>query len=414
MKTSKQASCQLLRCTAAALVAMSLWLSQAYCQIPFEGISHQKLITVRATIKNSLGKPVGGAALSVENQGGRPVDNPDMVYYMSSETGKIGIQYLKAPTRYFVTASAVGYFDSTPQKISALHDANLKFVLKKNPKYVLVRPVAIPNYAVMPNLGAPRVVQKTSGPVQKAVIVFISPVNGFHRSIHLSVAPLPSGLSATLNPAVVSTKSRPVVSTASREVRSQLVFRVASTVRPGQYKVDLLSKPTGSHRTRHCSFSLIVLPAVHDTQFKIAQREAGLEIIPGGQARTVTLTLHPGAGFHGPVKLRLQNDPAAPLLDTPTLSQNTLDSDHPVSTLTLRLGPHAAEGFHNFLITATASTGTQTLLLPVFVLPHTYGAVPMPTTERPGQPASPLAEGPEEMTRHDMNETEDKPSRYHP
>lgn len=413
MKITNNPPSRLLCFITAAFAVTPLCLKQAHSQ-DINGLPPPvKLITVRATIKNSSGKPLQGIALIARNQSGTVVEEPSYTVHVSGMTGQTYTKLPVASGFYFVAVQTHGYMPSPRQKISGLHDANLKFVLKRNPKDVFVRPVAIPNYVVMPNLGAPHVVQKASGAVQKSVIVCISPDNGFHRSIHLSVAPLPFGLSATFNPAVVSTPLGDVRSHASRDVRSQLVFRVAPTIRPGQYKVDLLSKPMGSHRTRHWPFSLTVLPAVHDTQFRIAQSETGLEIIPGGQARTVTLTLHPGAGFSGPVKLRLQNDPAAPLLDTPTLSQNTLDADHPVSTLTFRLGPHAAEGFHNLLINATAPTGTQTLLLPVNVLSHTYGAMPMPATERPGRPAPPLDEGPEEMTRHDMNETEDKPSRHH-
>lgn len=402
MKTSGVRLRELLCSTLAAVMVLSSCLSRGQCQVSI------KVITLQATVKDTSGHPVQGATIIVTDKNKAIVEDPYLNLVYSGAGGLTNAQVPVVSATYFVTIRALGYFSPPAQKISGLHDASLKFVMRRNPKDAFVRPVAVPNYVVMPDLGVPRVVQKTSGPVQKAVIVFISPDNGFHRNIHLSVAPLPSGLSATFNPAVVPIKPPDVRSRARRDVRSQLVFRVASTVRPGQYKVDLLSKPTGSHRTRHWPFSLTVLPAVQDTQFKIAQSEQGLEILSGGPARTVTLTLHPGAGFDGPVKLRLQNDPAAPLLNAATLSQNTLDPSHPVSTLTLRVARHAPEGIHNFLILATAPTGTQTLLLPITVLPDTGGAVS--AIERPEQPAPPLDEGPEVMIRHDMKPPKNKSS----
>lgn len=408
MKTSGVRRGGLLCSILVAVMVLSSCLSRGRCQVSV------KVIRLTATVKDTSGHPIQGAVIIVTDRNKAIVEDPYLNLYSSGKGGLTNAQVPAVSTNYFVTIRALGYFSPPPQRISGLHYANLKFVMRRNPKDAFVRPVAVPNYNVQTNFFAPSVVQKTNGPVQKNVIVFISPFNDFHRNIHLSVAPLPSGLSATFNPAVVPIKPPDVHSLAAREVRSQLVFHVASTIRPGQYKVDLLSRPTGSHRIRHWPFSLIVLPAAHDTKFKVAQSEAGLEIIAGGQARTVTLALHSGSGFSGPVKLRVQNDPNAPLLDIPTLSQNTLDSNHPISTLTLRLGPHTAEGYHNLLITATASTGTQTLLLPVEVLSYTYGAVPMPTTERPGQPAPPLDEGPEVMIRHDMTGTEKKPIYHRP
>ncbi len=406
MKTSGIKLHGLLCSTLVAFIVLSSCLSRGQCQV------FVKVIRLTATVKDTSGHPIQGAVIIVTDKNKAIVEDPYLNLVYSGAGGQTHAQVPVVSATYFVTIRALGYFSPPAQKISGLHDTNLKFVLKRNPRDVFVRPVAIPNYVVMPNLGAPRVVQKTSGPVQKSVIVFVSPFNGFHRNIHLSVAHLPHGLSATFNPAVVLIKRPDVRSQAARDVRSQLIFRVAPTVRPGQYKVDLLSTPTGSHRTRHWPFSLAVLPAVQDTGFKIAQSEAGLDIIPGGQARTVTLTLHPGAGFQGPVKLHLQNDPAAPLLDTPTFSQNTLDAAHPVSTLTFRLGPHTAEGFHNLLVFATAPTGMQTILLPVSIVPHTPGAAFIPAIEE--QPAPPLDEAPEVMIRHDMENTQDKPSRHRP
>lgn len=97
-----------------------------------------KLITVRATISDSYGKPPAFAMLRALDQYGNGVENPDLVVHISSN-GKFETQYPKSAKHYFVTASAAGCFDSVPQKISGLHDASLKFVLKRRPKAIKPR-----------------------------------------------------------------------------------------------------------------------------------------------------------------------------------------------------------------------------------------------------------------------------------
>jgi len=93
----------------------------------------QKLITVRATVRDSAGKPPLSAVMEVEDKHGWPAGSPNLAALVSSN-GKLDNQYLQSPAHYFVTVSAQGCFTSAPQEISGLHDANLTFVLKRRPK----------------------------------------------------------------------------------------------------------------------------------------------------------------------------------------------------------------------------------------------------------------------------------------
>lgn len=271
-----------------------------------------------------------------------------------------------------------------------------------------VETAASPDYNLFADPSASDVTQKAGGTVPVAVGVRVLPINGFRTDIGLSAADLPPGVSAAFRPAVVST--------ASGNVRSRLTLSVSGTVRPGLYLVDVQSKVAGSHLTRHTPLSLLISPPVRAAGFTLTVSPDGMDIEPGDARQSVTFTLKPNAMFRGPVTLRLQDDPAA-VLGTPKLSTRTLTARRRASTLTFRLRPHAAEGFHNLLVTATSPSGTQTVAVPIQVLPDTRHATPerMPTiTERPGQPEPPLAAGPEDMIRHNMNETEDAPPRKSP
>ena len=264
-----------------------------------------------------------------------------------------------------------------------------------------VETAASPDYNIFADPPAPDVTQNAGGKVPVVVGVRVLPINGFRLAVRLSAADLPPGVSAVFRPAVVST--------ASGDVRSHLTLSVAGTVRPGLYLVDVQSKVAGSHLTRHTPLSLLISPPVRAAGFTLTVSPDGLDIEPGNAPQSVTFTLKPNARFRGPVTLRLQDDPAA-VLGTPKLSTRTLTARRRVSTLTFRLRPTAAEGFHNLLITATAPSGTQTVAVPIQVLPDTRHVMSerMPTiTERSSQPVPPLAAGPEDMIRHNMNETED-------
>ncbi len=263
---------------------------------------------------------------------------------------------------------------------------------------------ASPDYNIFADPSAPNVTQKAGGTVPVVVGVRVLPINGFRKNIGLSAADLPPGVSAVFRPAVVAT--------ASGDVRSHLTLSVAGTVRPGVYLVDVQSKVAGSHLTRHTPLSLLISPPVRAAGFTLIVSPDGLDIEPGDAPQSVTFILKPNARFRGPVTLRLQDDPAA-VLGTPKLSTRTLTARRRVSTLTFRLRPTAAEGFHNLLITATAPSGTQTVAVPIQVLPDTRHAMSerMPTiTERPGQPEPPLAAGPEDMLKFHLDETDDSKS----
>lgn len=94
----------------------------------------QKLITVRATVRDSAGKPPSFAVMRLEDKHRMSVDNADFTGHVSSN-GTLKDQYPQSPAHYFVIISAQSCFDSAPQEIFGLHDANLTFVLKRRPRH---------------------------------------------------------------------------------------------------------------------------------------------------------------------------------------------------------------------------------------------------------------------------------------
>ncbi len=68
-----------------------------------------KLITVRATIKNSAGKPLMGVALTARNQSGSVVEEPDYDLIISGATGQTYTRLPVASGFYFVSVQTHGY-----------------------------------------------------------------------------------------------------------------------------------------------------------------------------------------------------------------------------------------------------------------------------------------------------------------
>ena len=130
MKTSETIIRRLFWSPFAALTIFFLCLSRGNSQVPAAN-----LITVRAAVRDNYGKPPAFATLYALDQDGNAVENPDLTVRRSGSE-KLENQYPKSAKHYFITVSAAGCFDSAPQKISGLHDANLKFVLKRRPKAI--------------------------------------------------------------------------------------------------------------------------------------------------------------------------------------------------------------------------------------------------------------------------------------
>lgn len=96
-----------------------------------------RLITVRAIVKNNVGKPVQGASVGFTDAHGQEVGDPFLVISLSGLNGVVNTRALLAPfpTRYTAVVNAGGYLASAPQPVSAWHDSTIYVILKKNPTH---------------------------------------------------------------------------------------------------------------------------------------------------------------------------------------------------------------------------------------------------------------------------------------
>lgn len=260
---------------------------------------------------------------------------------------------------------------------------------------------ADPDYKIFANPVNADVTERVSGSVNTMVTINVLPVNSFNGNVSLYLPTLPNGVTASL--------SSPVVSTASGNASSDLIFTVASTTRPGDYTINLQSISSYDNKSRYTPVSLTVEPAVQNTNFTITEDVDGLEL-EAGSSDKAALTLSPGAGFNSPVSLSLESDPRLPVSATAAakitgvFSAPTLTSANSTSILTIQVGSQVPKGNYNMLIRGSAYTGTQTLVLTVFVVANTDNAVydqnvPAPAYPDPG----PSESGTSDMLRYDLN-----------
>lgn len=255
-------------------------------------------------------------------------------------------------------------------------------------------------------------VESASGTVTAATVIGVSSVNSFTGNVQLAFSGLPSGVSAVL--------SSPTVSLASGIASSNLAFTIASTTRPGFYAVDV--RATSGSITRSAPVNLTIYPAAQAANFTIAQDVDGLEIEPGG-SDTVTLTLNPNAGFNGVVNLSLQDDPANPIVNatgsgiSATFSAPSLSSSGQTSTVTFQVGAQVPENAYHLLIKGTSPTGTQTLVVTVFVLPSVDSTAPNDNVTPDGgssSPPYPLASSASDIVRYDLDNSSNVQSQISP
>ena len=222
-------------------------------------------------------------------------------------------------------------------------------------------------------------VQQTEAPsAGGGTTIFLSPLYAFACPVRLSLAGLPSGVSAVLRPSVVTIKTG--------RASSRLEFTVSRRTRPGFYPIDLGA--VSGVVAKSTPINLTVEPPAHADA--VTEDVDGVEI-EQGRTDTVTLRLNPSSGAQGRVHLRLWDDPAHLILShsefgiQAAFSLSALSSGHPTSTLTFRVGSEVPEGTYHLLITAAFKAGTQTLIQTLFVLPgernHGFGmAVPPPSS----------------------------------
>lgn len=129
MKDTKMTYFVSLFFTVSVFVGPLLLMTRGYSQIP-----SVKLITIRATVKDTSGLLVRGATIVVTDKHKDVVDNPDLVARFSGDTGQTYTRVPAVPATYSVTVYAHGYLPYTVQSVSGIHNSALTFSLKKKLK----------------------------------------------------------------------------------------------------------------------------------------------------------------------------------------------------------------------------------------------------------------------------------------
>jgi uncharacterized membrane protein len=174
--------------------------------------------------------------------------------------------------------------------------------------------------------------------------ITVSPVNGFSGSVSLSASGLPSGVTASFNPA--STTST-----------STLTLTAASTAATGTVTLTI----TGVSGTlTHTTTLSLTVNAAPVPDFSLSASPASLSITQGN-AGSSTITVNPVNGFSGSVGLSVSGLPSGVTASfNPTSTTST-------STLTLTAATTAATGTVTLTITGVSGTLTHTTTLTLTV-----------------------------------------------
>jgi len=121
----------------------------------------------------------------------------------------------------------------------------------------------------------------------------VTPINGFNGTVNFSVSGLPSGATASYNPASITASGS-----------TTLTVNTSGTTPPGSYPLTI--QGTSGPRTRTVSVTLVVNG---NGDFTISVAPASLTANRGGTA-TYTVTVAAGTGFSGTVALSLSGVPA--------------------------------------------------------------------------------------------------------
>jgi uncharacterized membrane protein len=200
-----------------------------------------------------------------------------------------------------------------------------------------------------------------------------TPANGFSAAIGLSIAGLPSGVTAAFSATSLS---------GSAAAASVLTLTAAKTAAAGTYALTVTAR--GGTVTQTSSLSLLVTPSASCT---LASNPSSVSVA-GGQSATVQISCGSLQGvFSGPLALSLTGAPSGV---TAQLGAATLAAG---SSTTLRVAAalSAAPGTYHVSLTASGSSFTETLAIPL-VIPRpascTLAANPTAVNVTAGQSAA--------------------------
>lgn len=177
--------------------------------------------------------------------------------------------------------------------------------------------------------------------------ITVNPVNGFNGTVNLSVSGLPSGVTASFNPA--STTST-----------STLTLTAASGAATGTFTLTVTG--ASGTLTRTTTLTLTVnAPVVPD--FTLSASPASVSVRRASSA-TSTITVNPVNGFNGTVSLSASGLPNGV---TATFNPSSTTSS---STLTLTAASTASTGTTTVTVTGASGTLTHTVNITVTVRKH--------------------------------------------
>ncbi len=208
-----------------------------------------------------------------------------------------------------------------------------------------VQPPATPDFSLS---AAPTSVSVAQGASGQSTVT-IARLNGFTSAVALSASPLPTGVTATFNPASATGTS------------STLTFAASATAALGTTTVTVTG--AGGGLTRTTTVSLTVGPAA-DFSLSVP---ATLSVAQGASSPT-TVTIARTGGFAGAVALS-----ASPLPAGVTATFNPTSATGTTSTLTFAASATATTGTTSVTVTGTSGTLTRTTSLSLTVAPATTG-----------------------------------------
>jgi len=194
-----------------------------------------------------------------------------------------------------------------------------------------------PNYALGANPNNLTIPLSKSG--TSTISVF--PLNGFTGNVALTVAGMPSGVTASLSPTSTATTST-------------LTVNVGATAATGTSTLTITGKSGSITQTTTVGLTVV------GPDFAITASPTKVTVPPGSSG-TSTITVAPSNGFSGSVSLTASNLPAGV---TAAFSPNPATT---TSTLTLTASASAAAGTKVVTITGTSGTLTHTTTVSVTI-----------------------------------------------
>jgi subtilase family serine protease len=190
---------------------------------------------------------------------------------------------------------------------------------------------------------SPTALTLTQGASGAGTTVTLTPQNGFSGNVTLSASGLPSGVTATFNPAVTTSSS-------------SLTLTAGSTAATGTTTVTITG--VSGSLTKTASVALTVNPA---PSFALSASPASVTITQGGAGGASTITITPQNGFSGSVGLSASGLPSGV---TASFSPASATS---TSTLTLTASSSATTGTSSIMITGVSGGLTQTATISLTV-----------------------------------------------